>query len=77
MQLAVTAPDDAGDAGEDVVVVVADEDPEFLLIVPAGSRDRGGGDVLLEQRQVGRIRRVLDEEAGRAVHRLSASECRA
>ena len=55
-------PDAAGDAGEDATVVVAEEDPEFVLSADAGCRDRGSCDVSLEQRQVGRIRRVLDDE---------------
>ena len=61
LQLAVPAPDDAGDAGDDPPFVVADEDPELLLGADAGGRDRSGRDALLEQREVGRVRRVLDD----------------
>ena len=49
--------------GDDPAVVVADEDPELLVVAQAGGGDGGRGDPLLEQRQVGRVRRVLDDEA--------------
>ena len=76
LQLAAPAPDDPGDAGEDPAVVVADEDPELLVVAEAGGGDGGRRDVLLEQRQVGRIRRVLDDEAVRVVHRLGCARGR-
>ena len=44
---------------------------ELLVLADAGGRDGGRRHALLEQRQVGRIRRVLDDEAVRVVHRLA------
>ena len=54
----------------DATLVVAEEDPELLLGADARGRARGRRDALLEQRHVGRVRRVLDDEGIRAVHRL-------
>ena len=62
LELAVPAPDDGGDARHDATVVVSTEDPELLFLTKSGGGDRGGRHLLLEQRQIGRVGRVLDDE---------------
>ena len=72
LQLATRTPDEAGDAGEDLPLVVPDEDPELPVVADARGRDGGSHDVVLEQGQIGRVRRVLDNEAVRSVHQLGS-----
>ena len=67
-QLTAPTPHGAGDAGDDSAVVVPDEDPELLVVAQAGGGNGSLGDLLLEQRQVGRVGRVLDDEAVRGIH---------
>ena len=62
LELAVPGPNDPGDAGEDPVLAVADEDAELLLAVGAGGLDGSRRDAFLEERDVGGRRRVLDDE---------------
>src|SRR5262249_61426060 len=68
LQLAAAAPNDAADAPEKPPLVVTSKDRE--LPDAAGRSDRRGLDLLLEHRQVGRIGRLLDEEAVRGGHRV-------
>ena len=70
LQLAIPAPDDGGDARHDATVVVPTEDPELPFVTKSGGGDRGGRHLLLEQRQVGRVGRVLDDEFGQPARRL-------
>ena len=70
LQLAIPAPDDGGDARHDATVVVATEDPELPFVTKSGGGDRGGRHLLLEQRQVGRVGRVLNNEFGQPAGRL-------
>src|ERR1700729_77681 len=64
LQLAAPAPNDGGDACHDATVVAPSEDAELLLLPQAGSGDRGRGNLLFEQRHIGRGGRVLDDEFG-------------
>ena len=68
VDLAASAPDAGGGTGHDPAGVVADEDPELFLFARPDGGDGGGGEFVLEQRQVARIRVVLDDEVIRAAH---------
>ena len=70
MQLATPAPGHAADAGDDPMLVVADEGPATRRRsspTPAAAIAAAAATVLLEQRQVGEIGGVLDDERERTV----------
>jgi hypothetical protein len=60
LQFAAPTPHQSGNAGPDAAILISDEDPEFPFLAHTCGRSGGGCDLLLEHRQIGRIRRVLD-----------------
>src|SRR5262249_41068667 len=68
LELAAPTPGDARDAGNDAAVVLTGEDCELFVIAQARGGDCRYSDPLLEQREVGGLRRVLDDEAVGTVH---------
>ena len=70
VHLTGSTPDAAGGAGDDLLVVAANEDPELLLLARSDRRDGGLREPLLEQGQIERVGFALDDEVVRAIHRL-------
>jgi hypothetical protein len=68
VDLATSAPEAARGTCHDPASVVAEKDPELLLSTYANSCDRGGRELLLEQRQIARIGVILDDEVMWAAH---------
>jgi hypothetical protein len=68
VDLAASAPRTARGPSHDPAVAVTGEDPEVFLFAQPNGGHGGGGEFLLEQGKIVRIRFVLDGEVIRAAH---------